>query len=51
VTALGMAPRFDADTTGPLARQMLALSEELSAQMGSPRLNEAAERSVRRRMK
>jgi DNA-binding IclR family transcriptional regulator len=34
VTALGMAPRFDADMTGPLARQMLALSEELSAQMG-----------------
>jgi DNA-binding IclR family transcriptional regulator len=34
VTALGMAPRFDADMTGSLARQMLALSEELSAQMG-----------------
>ena len=37
VTALGMAPRFDADVTGPLARQMLALSEELSAQMGFQR--------------
>ena len=34
VTALGMAPRFDADVTGKLARQMLALSAELSAQMG-----------------
>jgi DNA-binding IclR family transcriptional regulator len=44
VTALGMAPRFDADMKGPLARQMLALSEELSAQMGSPRPNEVAER-------
>jgi DNA-binding IclR family transcriptional regulator len=37
VTALGMAPRFDADIAGPLASQMLALSEELSAQMGHPR--------------
>jgi DNA-binding IclR family transcriptional regulator len=37
VTALGMAPRFDADTKGPLAAQMLALSDELSAQMGSRR--------------
>jgi DNA-binding IclR family transcriptional regulator len=37
VTALGMAPRFDADIAGPLAGQMLALSEELSAQMGYPR--------------
>jgi DNA-binding IclR family transcriptional regulator len=36
VTALGMAPRFDADVTGSLAGQMLALSEELSAQMGYP---------------
>jgi DNA-binding IclR family transcriptional regulator len=51
VTALGMAPRFDADTTGTLARQMLALSKELSAQMGSPHLNEVAERSVRLRIK
>jgi DNA-binding IclR family transcriptional regulator len=51
VTALGMAPRFDADTTGPLAGQMLALSEELSAQMGSPRPNEAAGRSGLLRMK
>jgi DNA-binding IclR family transcriptional regulator len=51
VTALGMAPRFDADTTGPLAGQMLALSEELSAQMGSPRPNEAARRSGLLRMK
>jgi DNA-binding IclR family transcriptional regulator len=46
VTALGMAPRFDADIAGPLARQMLALSEELSAQMGSPRVNEAAGQSA-----
>ena len=51
VTALGMAPRFDADMKGPLARQMLALSEELSAQMGSPRPNEVAERPARLRMK
>jgi DNA-binding IclR family transcriptional regulator len=51
VTALGMAPRFDADMRGPLARQMLALSEELSAQMGSPRPNEVAERPARRRTK
>jgi DNA-binding IclR family transcriptional regulator len=51
VTALGMAPRFDADTSGPLARQMLALSAELSAQMGSPRPDEAAERTVRLRAK
>ena len=36
VTALGMAPRFDADVAGPLAGQMLALAEELSAQMGYP---------------
>lgn len=34
VTALGMAPRFDADVTGKLAGRMLALSGELSAQMG-----------------
>jgi DNA-binding IclR family transcriptional regulator len=51
VTALGMAPRFDADTSGPLARQMLALSAELSAQMGSPRPGEATERTVRLRVK
>jgi DNA-binding IclR family transcriptional regulator len=36
VTALGMAPRFDADVAGSLADQMLALSRELSAQMGYP---------------
>jgi DNA-binding IclR family transcriptional regulator len=34
VTALGMAPRFDANIDGKLARKMLALSDELSAQMG-----------------
>jgi DNA-binding IclR family transcriptional regulator len=34
VTALGMAPRFDADVAGTLAGQMLALAKELSAQMG-----------------
>jgi DNA-binding IclR family transcriptional regulator len=45
VTALGMAPRFDADITGTLARQMLALSAELSAQMGFSRTDAAAERS------
>jgi DNA-binding IclR family transcriptional regulator len=37
VTALGMAPRFDADVAGSLAGQMLALSGELSTQMGYPR--------------
>jgi DNA-binding IclR family transcriptional regulator len=37
VTALGMAPRFDADIMGALAGQMRTLSEELSAQMGYPR--------------
>jgi DNA-binding IclR family transcriptional regulator len=46
VTALGMAPRFDANVGGRLARQMLALSEELSAQMGYPRSRKAAERSL-----
>jgi DNA-binding IclR family transcriptional regulator len=51
VTALGMAPRFDADTTGPLAGQMLALSKELSVQMGSPRAGAAPERPARLRMK
>jgi DNA-binding IclR family transcriptional regulator len=44
VTALGMAPRFDADIAGPLARRMLALARELSAQMGYQRVPEAAER-------
>jgi DNA-binding IclR family transcriptional regulator len=44
VTALGMAPRFDADITGRLAGQMLALSEELSAQMGCARIDEVADR-------
>jgi DNA-binding IclR family transcriptional regulator len=34
VTALGMAPRFDADVTGPLAGQMRAMAAELSKQMG-----------------
>jgi len=43
VTALGMAPRFEADIAGMLARQMLALSEELSAQMGYACTSEAAE--------
>lgn len=51
VTALGMAPRFDADIAGPLAGQMLALSQELSAQMGGPRINEAAERPAQARKK
>jgi DNA-binding IclR family transcriptional regulator len=51
VTALGMAPRFDADIAGPLAGQMLALSQELSAQMGGPRINEAAERPAPARRK
>jgi DNA-binding IclR family transcriptional regulator len=49
VTALGMAPRFDADMAGPLASQRLALSRELSAQMGGPRPGEVAERPVARR--
>jgi DNA-binding IclR family transcriptional regulator len=44
VTALGMAPRFDADMAGPLARRMLALSLELSAQMGYLRGGAAAGR-------
>jgi DNA-binding IclR family transcriptional regulator len=47
VTALGMAPRFDADVASALARQMLALSEELSAQMGYPRTHEATKRPAR----
>jgi DNA-binding IclR family transcriptional regulator len=51
VTALGMAPRFDADVAGSLAGQMLALAEDLSAQMGYPRAHEAAERQVPVRMK
>jgi hypothetical protein len=46
VTALGMAPRFDADMAGPLARRMLALSSELSAQMGYLRAHAAAERPL-----
>ena len=46
VTALGMAPRFDADIAGTLATQMLALSEELSAQMGCARSDEVADRVV-----
>ena len=36
VTALGMAPRFHAEMTGAVAARMLALSQELSAQMGFP---------------
>jgi DNA-binding IclR family transcriptional regulator len=48
VTALGMAPRFEADMSGPLARQMLALSEELSAQMGCAA---AIERPARARVR
>jgi DNA-binding IclR family transcriptional regulator len=51
VTVLGMAPRFDADIAGTLAGQMLALSEELSAQMGFPRADEAAPRPVPMRKK
>jgi DNA-binding IclR family transcriptional regulator len=44
VTALGMAPRFDADMTGPLARRMLALAKALSAQLGYQRAHDLAER-------
>jgi len=51
VTALGMAPRFDADVSGALARQMLALSKELSAQMGGPRSGAAGEPVVPLRRK
>jgi DNA-binding IclR family transcriptional regulator len=51
VTALGMAPRFDADIAGPLAGQMLALSEELSAQMGCPRVEDLAARPAPLRRK
>ena len=36
VTALGMAPRFHSEMTGAVATRMLALSQELSAQMGFP---------------
>jgi len=46
VTVLGMAPRFDADIAGMLAGQMLALSEELSAQMGYKRARGPAARPV-----
>ena len=46
VTALGMAPRFDADRAGPLARRMLALSQQLSAQMGHPPAEETSRRPV-----
>jgi DNA-binding IclR family transcriptional regulator len=35
VTALGMGPRFDADIDGDLARRMLALSDEMSMQLGA----------------
>jgi DNA-binding IclR family transcriptional regulator len=51
VTALGMAPRFEADVTGSLARQMLALSEELSAEMGFSRSQPAALRPLPGRAK
>jgi DNA-binding IclR family transcriptional regulator len=51
VTALGMAPRFDADMAGPLARRMLALSKELSAQMGYLRAHETAERPAAARVR
>jgi DNA-binding IclR family transcriptional regulator len=51
VTALGMAPRFDADLAGTLARQMLALSEELSVQMGCARSDEVADRAAAVRKK
>jgi DNA-binding IclR family transcriptional regulator len=51
VTVLGMAPRFDADITGKLARQMLTLSEELSAQMGCARIDAAAIRPAQARAK
>ena len=42
VTALGMAPRFSADLRGDLAQQMLALSHELSAQLGFARAADSA---------
>ena len=51
VTALGMAPRFDADVAGTLAGQMLALSEELSVQMGCTRSDEVADRAAAVRKK
>ena len=49
VTALGMAPRFDADMAGPLARRMLALSAELSAQMGWASVEQPALRARKQR--
>ena len=51
VTALGMAPRFDADVSGALAQQMLALSGALSAQMGGPRSDATAGPAVPLRRK
>ena len=42
VTALGMAPRFSADLRGDLAQQMLALSHELSTQLGFSRAADSA---------
>lgn len=36
VTALGMGPRFEADSRGDLARKLLSLSNDLSAQSGWP---------------
>jgi DNA-binding IclR family transcriptional regulator len=51
VTALGMAPRFDADMAGPLARQMLALSRQLSAQLGFQRDDATVRRPAMARQK
>ena len=42
VTALGMAPRFNADIRSDLARKMLALSDELSTQLGFARAANSA---------
>jgi DNA-binding IclR family transcriptional regulator len=49
VTALGMAPRFDADMAGPRARRMLSLSAELSAQMGWAAIERPAPKAGKRR--
>jgi hypothetical protein len=46
-----MMPRFDADLAGTLARQMLALNEELSAQTGCARSDEVADRAAAVRKK
>lgn len=42
VTALGMAPRFNADIRSDLARKMLRLSDELSIQLGFVRVANSA---------